>query len=141
PTFPSVLASASATPVRPDVVVFQDNAQNPTIHQYDAIIEQRIAENTMVSVSYVGSKGHNLPLFIDANLPAPSGNVTYQAIGGPFDGQGITLPIFTGTRPNATFGRITTVSTSVDTKYNALVLQLNRRLSKGIQVQASYTEA
>jgi Carboxypeptidase regulatory-like domain/TonB dependent receptor len=141
PTFPNILASASATPVRPDVVVFQDDAQNPLIHQYDAIVEQRIAENTMVSVSYVGSQGRNLPLFIDANLPNPSGTVTYQTSGGPLDGQAITLPIFTGARPNTNFGRITTIATTVDTKYNGLILQLNRRLSKGVQVQASYTEA
>ena len=58
------------------------------------------------SVSYVGSAGRHLPLFIDANLPAPSGTVTYLASGGgPFDGQAVTTPIFTGRgRPN--FGRI-----------------------------------
>jgi outer membrane receptor protein involved in Fe transport len=141
PTYPNILASASATPVRPDVVVFAADAQNPMIHQYDAIFERRIAANTIVSVSYVGSRGTHLPLFIDANLPAPSGSVTYQASGGPFDGQSLTMPIFTGARPNPNFGRITTVSTSVDTKYNGLVLQFNRRLTNGLQFQASYTEA
>ena len=97
--------------------------------------------STMVSVSYVGSAGRNLPLFIDANLPQPSGTVSYAAIGGPFDGQTITTPIFTGARPDANFGRITTVSPLVDSKYNGLVLQVNRRLNKGLQFQASYTEA
>ena len=73
--------------------------------------------------------------------PQPSGTVSYAAIGGPFDGQTITTPIFTGARPNANFGRITTVSPLVDSKYNGLVLQVNRRLNKGLQFQASYTEA
>ena len=69
----------------------------------------------MVSVSYVGSAGRNLPLFIDANLPAPSGTVTYPASGGgPFDGQAVTMPMFTGARPNANFGRITTISGLVE---------------------------
>ena len=106
-----------------------------------SIFEQRIADNTMVSVSYVGSAGRNLPLFIDANLPAPSGTVTYAAIGGPLDGQSVTTPLFTGARPNPNFGRITTVSDIVESKYNGLVLQLNRRLTEGLQFQASYTEA
>ncbi len=110
PTFPNILASASATPVRPDVVVFESNMQNPLVHEYDIIFEQRIATNTLVSVSYVGSAGRNLPLFIDTNLPTPSGTVTYQTIGGPLDGQAQTLPIFTGARPNPNFGRITTIS-------------------------------
>ncbi len=142
PTFPEILASASATPVRPDVVVFADDTQNPMIHEYDVILEQRIAANTMVSASYVGSTGRHLPLFIDTNLPAPSGTVTYQASGGgPVDGQTVTVPIFTGTRPNPNFSRITTVSNIVESRYNGLVLQLSRRLSGGLQVQASYTEA
>jgi hypothetical protein len=142
PTFPNILASASATPVRPDVVVFADDTQNPLIHEYDLILEQRIAAETMVSVSYVGSSGRHLPLFIDRNLPAAAGTVTYQASGGgPVDGQAVTVPIFTGARPNASFSRITTVSNIVESRYNGLVFQLNRRMSRGLQVQASYTEA
>ena len=142
PTFPNILASASATPVRPDVVVFADGAQNPLVHEYDLILEQRIAANTMVSVSYVGSAGRHLPLFIDRNLPGASGTVTYQASGGgPVDGQAVTVPLFTGTRPDPNFGRITTVSNIVESRYNGVVLQLNRRLKQGLQFQASYTEA
>jgi hypothetical protein len=142
PTFPNILASASATPVRPDVVVFADDTQNPLIHEYDLILEQRIAAETMVSVSYVGSSGRHLPLFIDRNLPPATGTVTYQASGGgPVDGQAVVVPIFTGARPNANFSRITTVSNIVESRYNGLVFQLNRRMSQGLQVQASYTEA
>src|SRR5262249_44427633 len=110
PAFPNILASASATPVRPHGVVFQDGAQNPWSLQYDGAFEQPIAETTRVWVSHFGSRGPHLPVFIDTNLPNPSGTVTYQTIGGPLDGQAITLPVFTGTRPNANFGRITTVS-------------------------------
>src|SRR5204862_7048996 len=75
PAFPNILASASATPVRPDVVVFAGDTQNPMIHEYDVILERRVAANTMVSASYVGSTGRHLPLFVDANLPAPSSAV------------------------------------------------------------------
>jgi hypothetical protein len=141
PAFPNILSGASATPVRPDVVVFEDDAQNPLVHEYDAIFEQKIANNTMFSVSYVGSRGTNLPLFIDANLPQPSGTTSYAVTGGPLDGQTVTVPIFTGARPNANFGRITTISNIVKSKYNAVVFQFNRRLSGGLQVQTSYTEA
>jgi hypothetical protein len=142
PTFPNVVANLAGSPTRPDVVVFKDDTQNPTVYEYDAIIEQRIADNTMVSVSYVGSQGRHLPLFIDTNLPNPSGTITYLASGGgPLDGQSVTVPVFTGARPNTNFGRITTISNIVDSTYNGVVLQFNRRMSKGLQVQASYTEA
>ena len=141
PTFPNILASASATPVRPDVIVFKEDTQNPMVHEYDLIFEHRIAASTMVSVSYVGSAGRHLPLFIDTNLPAASGTTTYLASGGPIDGQSVTVPLFTGARPNPNFSRITAISNTVKSNYNGVVLQLNRRLSGGLQFQMSYTEA
>ena len=64
------------------------------VHEYDVVFEQQIADNTMVSVSYVGSAGRNLPLFIDRNLPSPAGTITYQASGGPLDGQSVSVPVF-----------------------------------------------
>src|SRR5204862_4719254 len=77
----------------------------------------------------------------DRNLPAPSATVTYVASGGPFDGQSLTMPLFIGARPDPNFSRITTVSDVVESTYNGVVLQLNRRLTGGLQFQASYTEA
>ncbi len=141
PSYPNILTAASAAVTPSDVVVFREDTQNPMVHEYDLIYEQKLADNTMFSISYVGSAGRNLPVFIDTNLPASSGTVTYNTIGGPLDGQAITVPLFTGPRPNTNFARITEISNIVESKYNALVLQFNRRLSSGLQVQTSYTEA
>jgi hypothetical protein len=139
PVYPNILANASASPTRPDIVFFQPDAQNPLIHQFDLIFDQRIAANTVFSASYVGSKGRNLPIFIDLNLNAPTTTNTYAVQGGPLDGQRLTLPVFTLPRPNANFGRMTQITSGVDTNYNALVLALNRRFTDGLQVQTSYT--
>jgi len=49
------------------------------------------------------------------------------------------VPTGTPLRPNPLFGRITTISDSVTSKYNALVLQFNRRMTHGLQFQAFYT--
>jgi hypothetical protein len=141
PSYPNIVAGGSATAPLSNVVVFAEDTQNPTVHEYDVIYEQRVAENTMVSVSYVGSKGKNLPLFVDTNLPAPSGTISYTTTGGPLDGQVVTVPIFTGARPNPNFLAITEISNIVESTYNAVVLQFNRRLHRGLQFQASYTEA
>ena len=63
-----------------------------------------------------------------------------------FVGQTFAVPYFgvpstlTGTRrPNSSFGAITNISDSVDSKYNALVIGVNRRFYKGFQIQSSYT--
>ena len=138
PAYPNILASAAATPVRPDIVFFAPDTQNPTIHQFDLIFDQKISSNTVFSASYVGSKGRQLPRFIDVNLPAPT-TLTYTVGGGPLDGQTQIVPFFGGTRPNANFGRLSQITYDVDTTYHALVLALNRRLTKGLQVQTSYT--
>ncbi|MDO8793555.1 MAG: carboxypeptidase regulatory-like domain-containing protein [Vicinamibacterales bacterium] len=139
PAYPNILANASASPSRPNIVFFGTGAQNPLIHQFDLIFDQRIAANTVLSVSWVGSQGRHLPIFIDQNLNAPTTTNTYRAIGGPLDGQSLTTPLFTLPRPNANFTQMTQVTSGVNTSYNALVLALNRRFTGGLQVQSSYT--
>jgi hypothetical protein len=134
-TAPGVAASA------PDVVVFQDDAQAPLIHQYDVVFEHEIARNTAISFSYIGSKGKNLPNFIDRNLPTTLVPVTYTINGGPSNTQTFTTNRYSGARPNTSFGRITTIETIVSSRYDAAVAQFNRRMSNGLQFQMNYTYA
>ncbi|MEJ7617138.1 MAG: TonB-dependent receptor, partial [Pyrinomonadaceae bacterium] len=147
PLFPNVLAGvpATTTTVAPSIVAFAGDFENPQIYQGDFIIEREIARNTIVSASYLFSAGRNLPTFVDINLPAPITNPTpIRVVGGPFDGQSFTLPIFAtagGARPNRDFGVITQIRSDVDSQYDALVLQLNRRLTAGLQLQTNYTLA
>jgi outer membrane receptor protein involved in Fe transport len=144
PVYPNVVPTApppSAAP--PDVVVFAPDTQIPMVHEFDVVFEREIARNTAVSVSYLGSLGRHLPLFIDTNLPAPASTITYKVLGGPSDQQMFTMPLFTGSRPNvgvtASFGRITNISDIVSSRYNALAFQFTRRMTHGLQVQAQYT--
>jgi hypothetical protein len=140
PLYPNIAPNPPATTLNPpDVVVFAPDTPNPLIHEFDAVFEQQIAVNTAVSVSYVGSLGRNLPIFIDKNLSAPLGSITYNIVNGPDNGKSFTMPLFVGSRPNPSFGRITTISDSVKSKYNAVVVQLNRRMTSGLQLQSFYT--
>ena len=140
PTFPNVLtAPPAAGGSAGDIVVFSPDMQNPLIHQADLIFEQVIAKNTVVSASILASFGRNLPTFVDTNLNAPNASRTYSFIGGPFAGQTLTVPLFTGARPDTRFGRITEVRSTIESEYYAMVLQANRRLTDGLQFQASYT--
>ena len=140
PLYPNVVSTPPAATVNaPDVVVFAPDTPNPLIHEFDAAYEWQIGTNTAVSVSYIGSLGRNLPIFIDQNLPNPTSTITYTVAGGALDGQAFTVPLFTGARPNTNFGRITNISNSVTSKYNAMVLQFNRRMTSGLQFQTFYT--
>jgi len=121
------------------VQYFSDKFQLPQIHQWDFIVEREIARNTVVSASYLGSFGNSLPNFVDTNLPAPTRLVAMSVVGGPFNGQTYLTPLFTGPRPNTAFAQLTEIRSDVFSKYHALVLQANRRLTKGLQFQTNYT--
>jgi hypothetical protein len=142
PIFPNVFASAPAiTTAAPNIVVFSDHMANPQIHQADIVLEREIMPNTVVSASFLVSLGRRLPTFTDRNLPAPVSRTFTFINGGPLNGQTITVPFFTGARPDTRFGAITEISGSIKSEYEALVLQANRRLSKGLQFQVNYTRS
>ncbi|HEX2270133.1 MAG TPA: carboxypeptidase regulatory-like domain-containing protein [Pyrinomonadaceae bacterium] len=137
PIYPNLL-SASNPPVGA-VQYFDEDFQLPQIHQWDFIFEREIARNTVVSASYLGSFGNSLPNFVDTNLPAPRRIVALNINGGPFAGQTYLTPIFVGPRPNTSFAQITEIRSDIYSKYHGLVLQANRRLTKGLQFQTNYT--
>lgn len=140
PTFPNVLAAPpNVAGSASDITVFSEGMQNPMIHQMDIVLERVVAKNTVVSVSGLLSIGRNLPTFVDTNLRLPTATTTFTVNGGPLDGQTLTVPRFTGTRPNTNFGGITEIRDTIGSDYYGLVLQANRRLTKGLQFQASYT--
>ncbi len=137
PVYPNLIPPGTLT--TPAVQYFASNFQLPQIHQLDAIVEREIGRNTVVSASYLASFGNSLPNFVDTNLNPPTGAVRLSVVGGPFDGQVWSMPAFLGSRPNTAFGQITEIRSNVFSKYNALVLQANRRLTNGLQFQTSYT--
>ncbi len=138
-SYPNVLAAAPTGSLGTlQAVQFAPHTSNPMVHEFDIDFQREIATNTVVSVSYLGSLGGNLPRFIDTNLGAPAHTVTYTFAGGPFNGQSLTVPVYTS-RPNPAFGSITNISDSVTSKYNAFVVALNRRFYQGFQIQTSFT--
>lgn len=137
PIYPNLIAAG--TPLPTAVQFFQDDFQLPQIHQADLIVEREIARNTVVSASYLFSFGNSLPNFVDTNLPAPTRLVNVPVVGGPFGGSTYATPIFTGARPSPSFLQLTEIRSDVFSKYHALVLQANRRLTDGLQFQANYT--
>ena len=137
PIYPNLLPPSN--PPVGAVQFFDDDFQLPQIHQWDFIFEREIARNTVVSASYLGSFGNSLPNFVDTNLPLPTRTVALSIVGGPFSGQTYLTPLFTGPRPDTRFAQLTEIRSDVVSKYHALVLQANRRLTRGLQFQTNYT--
>ena len=139
PTFASVLPANTPFTAAGSIQYFNTNFQAPLINQYDLIFEHQIAQNTVVSASYIGSLGRSLPTFVDQNLVRTGASADFTLVGGPNSGQTFSVPLAART----SFGgqAVTEIQSSVKSRYNALVLQANRRFTAGLQFQASYTLA
>jgi outer membrane receptor protein involved in Fe transport len=137
PIFPNILSSAP--PGTAGLNYFRDGFQLPQIHQGDIVFEREVARNTVVSASYLFSFGQHLTTFVDTNLNPPTGTGFVNIVDGPYAGQVWSFPYYTGARKNTKFGTVLEIRDSIQTKYNALVLQANRRLTNGLQFQTSYT--
>jgi hypothetical protein len=154
PIFPNVLPASAVGSVGTAIQFFAEDFEAPKIHQYDLVFEYQFMKNTAFSVSYIGSLGRNLPTFFDLNnvpcsslpTPLPAGAcptgvaTTFTFTGGPLAGQSITLPQYNRVLAIGNQAR-TRIQSTVKSEYNALVLQVNRRFTDGLQFQSSYTLA
>ena len=140
--FPTILPSAPTSGVAPNVTFFTPNFQNPQIHQMDLTVERDLGWGTVLSVSYLGSLGRELPNFVDTNIAASTKNVTYTVNGGPLAAIGptYTTALFSS-RLTSAFGAETAIFSGANSNYQALSVQLNHRMSHNIQFGANYTWA
>lgn len=150
--FPIVLSSPSTCQAGQSITFFDRHFQNPQIHQADLTLEREIGWNTVVSVSYLGSFGRELPGFADTNIctsatqtgctaaTAPK-TITYNVVGGgPLTASTLQEPLFVG-RPNPALGAMTDVFSGINSRYDAFVVQVNHHLSHNIQFSANYTRS
>ncbi len=149
PVFPTILPAAPTTGPRPNTVFFSKNFQNPQIYQTDLTLEHELGWGTVLSISYLGSMGRDLPGFVDSNVCTgvvpgtgctnPVGTLTYNVVNrGPITAPTVTEPLFTQRRdPN--FGNVTTIFSGINSTYNALVAQVNHRMNRHIQFSVNYT--
>lgn len=156
-TFPQILTTQPPPSSGLNIVFFDPNFQLPQIHETDLTVEREIFPSTVVSVSYMGSFGRSLPDFVDINTGAPLENISYKVTGGPLGVATYTTPYY-GTittvvkdpsgnvlsstcqcRPNPNLGAMSEIFSGISSNYNALVIQLNRRMTKHVQFMGSYT--
>jgi hypothetical protein len=125
----------------------QANAKTPTVQEWNFTVEQELRPNTVLRLAYVGSFGYHNLLSVDPNtIPAqictdPAGcqaGGVASAANQSHVPQG-TKYIPVGTRPNPYLGAGFFWYTEGNSSYNALQLDLMRRLSQGLQFRANYT--
>jgi hypothetical protein len=86
-------------------------------HQFSGGIQRELRPDLMLEAAYVGSRGRQLPVFIDVNQGRPGGP--------PF--------------ANPAFGSVVEASSSGRSAYDALQVRLDRRFVRGFSLLAGYT--
>ena len=125
PTFPNPdFNRAGAISIRP----VQFDLVNPRVHVYNVSLQHELWWRTALTVGYAGSRGQHLLRSGDVNTARP---VTL-ADGTPFIAAGTP-------RPNTAFSTIELKSSDGDSWYNALIVDVRRRLTGGFSLQSSYT--
>ena len=127
-TFPAAKVIPSG--VQPDL-------KTPTVESWSLKVEQQLSPNTSLAVSYIGSHGYHELLSVDANLPAgticpaspcpatyPAGTFYYPA----------NAPLANNAVWNTTHWFSQGISS-----YNGLEVDVNHRLTHGLQFRGVYT--
>jgi hypothetical protein len=148
PVFPSVLSTGTASTAAPSFTTINPKFENPEVNEVDLIFEREIAKNTAISFSYLYTSATKLPAFVDVNLPPATQARSYIISGGPQNGTILTVPFIASyvatsglTRPITNFGSIIDMESIGKSNYWGVVLQIQRRMTNGLAVQASYTRS
>jgi hypothetical protein len=151
PVAPGVLPPPSCGPGVPTPCTtfapqgVQPNAQTPTVEEWNFRIERQLSSNTVLRISYVGSHGYHGWVSVDPNsIPAAVCETATCTAGGSGTthstvGEGALYIPVQSTRPNPYLGAGFFWYTEGNSSYNALQIDVNRRLSKGLQVRGNFT--
>ncbi len=115
-------AGASLSPASVD-----GNFDNAYVQSWNLNIQREITSTLGVQIGYFGSKGTHLRLSRNINQGPTNAR--------PFARLSAASPIL----PNTPLGNITEVGSAGNSSYNALWVSANKRLSRGLQFNASYT--
>jgi hypothetical protein len=125
PTFPNPPFNRAGTlSIRP----IEWDLKNPNAHIYNLSLQRQLWLNVVVTIGYAGLRGVHLLRNTDANTVAPvrqsDGSYVFPA-GAP--------------RFNPAFSTIELKKSDGNSWYNALIFEVRRRFSGGVDFQSSYT--
>ena len=137
------VSAGTASPAGAKIVPggVQPDLYTPTVISYSLKIEQEITPNTSITIGYLGSHGYHELISIDMNIPpqvvcpdpkcpAPPNNVLPP-------GTIYTPP--PATRANPLLANTYSWFSEGNSLYNAMIVDVNHRFSKGLTFRGSYT--
>jgi hypothetical protein len=154
PHLPNQVGTGTGTPPSPEYL--SSSLQNPYTEQFDLAVQQEIGWGNVLSVSYLGALGRELPNFLNLNLnpvatytdryvvagsgncgPLPCGTVLPYTVYANRQYTSSTATQFVTLNP--TYNAISSVVSNVNSSFHGLTVSVSRRASKWIGYDANYT--
>jgi hypothetical protein len=131
-SFPDALFSTlTATALRTDYI--EPNPRRNYVLEWNLNVQHQMWQDLVLELGYAGSHGVHSPLTTsDMNTVQPT--ATPQGYEWP-------TPIGSGKKLNPNVGILTPVLWQVSSVYDALQARIRKRLSRGVQIEGSYTWA
>ncbi len=142
PVFPNALAAqpAGASVSAASLQFLAPNIKTPYSEQGNIGIQRQLTSDLSINVSYIWSRGVQLYGVRDLNLPSTTTNFTYtvnDTSGNP--AFNYTTPVYVGTRPDTRYGGVYYDENGVNSYYNGMAVQVNKRFAHGLQAHVAYT--
>lgn len=124
-----------------DITFAAPDLRTPYTQQADLAVERQLANDMTLTVNYIWSRGVQLLLTRDLNVGPEGAEVSYRIndSGGNQVGSYATPTYRLANRVDTRYRRVNQVENSGRSYYDALAVQLKKRMSKGIEASVSYT--
>ena len=143
PNFPNRLQGIDRNPPAGTVSVTfaAPDFRNPYTQQGDVAIERELTRTLGLTVSYLWSRGKQLTTARDLNIGALGPDVTYRIndASGAQVGSYTTPTYRLANRIDTRWQRVNQIENGGLQYYDGLVVQVNKRMSKGMQGSVAYT--
>jgi outer membrane receptor protein involved in Fe transport len=136
PTFVPGIALSSST--------FDRRLRTAYFHQYNASLQYALGNDLLLEVAYVGSRGHNLMRNVHINqarLASPQRPIVNEVTGQVITTNTPANAPLRAPFQGADIAGFQQFQFTAESAYNSLQASLTKRLSKGLQLLASYTYA
>ncbi|OFV99114.1 MAG: hypothetical protein A3H28_15200, partial [Acidobacteria bacterium RIFCSPLOWO2_02_FULL_61_28] len=143
PTFTIPLTFTGGN-VTNEMAMFDYNIQQQHLLSYNLTVERQLPGDMAVTLAYAGSRGINLVGTRDGNATIPQGIPVNGACVARPAGQAFNVNqpycwLVNDPRPNPNYDSINLMTSPANSFYNSLQFGLSKRLSRGLQLQSSYT--
>jgi hypothetical protein len=143
PVFPNRLPDTGRRPApgTTSITIAGDDFRIPYTQQADIGVERQLMRDTLLSVSYIWSRGLAFTTIRDANIGPLGPAVTYRIndAAGNQVGSYSTATYLRANRVDPRYQRVGVLEPNGNTYYNAMAVQLRSKQSKWLETQLSYT--